>query len=95
MAEVTHDIHRQPMHTYAANPGQLKRKGNIEFADGLRSGAIAQLSYSGSPAVIRLTSRRPVTLRPYLSIGLPFYRMLQLWIQSVVADIFIIRIINN
>jgi hypothetical protein len=37
--------------------------------------AVKQLSNSGNPAVIGLSPLRPVTLRPYLSIGLPFYRM--------------------
>lgn len=60
------------------------------FALQTQSSALGHRSDSGDPAVIELSLLRPVTLRPYLSIGLPFYRMLQLRLYAAVATVLII-----
>jgi hypothetical protein len=56
-----------------------------------RPGALRLRFDSGNPAVIELSSLRPVTLRAHLSMGLPFYRMLQLRIYPLAGTRFIIE----
>jgi hypothetical protein len=71
------------MHTQAADLGDSGERGMRGFVHRAQSRALSHSPDSGNPAVIEHSFLRPVTLRPYLSIGLPFYRMLQLRIYTV------------
>ena len=73
-----HNGHLHSTQTQADDLDDLGEGGMLSFAGLTRLRAVKQPSNSGNPAVIGLSSLRPVTLRPYLSIGLPFYRTLQL-----------------
>jgi hypothetical protein len=78
------------MHTQIADQGDLGERGMRSFGLRTQLCALNHRPDSGNPAVIELSFLRPVTLRPYLSIGLPFYRMLQPRNCAEVATVIII-----
>jgi len=60
------DGHPHSMHTHVADLDDLGRKRNVELCFTRQLSAIRHRSNSGNPAVIELSSLRPVTLRPHL-----------------------------